>query len=129
MANIVDYLIAVSFPSHFVLIPNKSIIIVQGQSGSIACESKGAGVALKWEKKIAGNTYASVDSSLVKDESDSSTATVRLTLKITNAKLSDGGDYKCTVTLRQLSDFKLTKIDVKGGLNCGLSNQQNKPSF
>ena len=40
---------------------------------------------------------------------------MRATLKITNAQFTDTGTYKCTVSVPpNLSDYKLTKIEVKG---------------
>ena len=42
---------------------------------------------------------------------------MRATLKITNAQFADTGAYKCTVSVPpNQSDYKLTKIEVKGML-------------
>ena len=42
---------------------------------------------------------------------------MRATLKITNAQFADTGTYKCTVSVPpNLSDYKVTKIEVKGML-------------
>ena len=42
---------------------------------------------------------------------------MRATLKITNAQFADTGLYKCTVSVPpNKSDYKLTKIEVKGML-------------
>ena len=42
---------------------------------------------------------------------------MRVTLKITNAQFADIGAYKCTVSVPpNQSDYKLTKIEVKGML-------------
>ena len=42
---------------------------------------------------------------------------MRATLKITNAQFADTSAYKCTVSVPpNQSDYKLTKIEVKGML-------------
>ena len=94
--------------------PNKSIYVLQGQSGEVTCEAEGPSVStLKWEKQLDDKSYAAVPNSQVNITKD--TKYVRATLKITNAQFADTGTYKCTVSVPpNLSDFKLTKIEVKG---------------
>ena len=105
---------AAQLPRHFVLKPNKSIIVLQGQSGEVTCEAEGPSVSmLKWEKQQDEQSYAAVPNSQVNITKD--TKYVRATLKITNAQFVDTGSYKCTVSVPpNKSDYKLIKIDVKG---------------
>ena len=109
----IDY---AQLPRHFVLKPNKSIYVLQGQSGEITCEAEGPSVStLKWEKQQDDKSYAAVPNSQVNITKDANY--VRATLKITNAQFADTGTYKCTVSVPpNLSDYKLTKIEVKGML-------------
>ena len=94
--------------------PSKSIYVLQGQSGQLTCEAEGPSVStLKWEKQQDDQSYAAVPNSQVNITKDSNY--VRATLKITNAQFADTGTYKCTVSVPpNLSDYKLTKIEVKG---------------
>ena len=96
--------------------PNKSIYVLQGQSGEITCEAEGPSVStLKWEKQQDDKSYAAVPNSQVNITKDANY--VRATLKITNAQFADTGTYKCTVSVPpNLSDYKLTKIEIKGML-------------
>ena len=105
---------AAQLPRHFVLIPNKSIYVLQGQSGEVTCEAEGPSVStLKWEKEQDDKSYAAVPNSQVNVTKDAKY--VRATLKITNAQFADAGTYKCTVSVPpDKSDYKLTKIEVKG---------------
>ena len=109
---------AAQLPRHFVLIPNKSIYVLQGQSGEVTCEAEGASVStLKWEKQQDDKSYAAVPNSQVNITKDSNY--VRATLKITNAQFADSGTYKCTVSVPpNQSDYKRTKITVKGMFVC-----------
>ena len=94
--------------------PNKSIYVLQGQSGEVTCEAEGPSVStLKWEKQQDDKSYAAVPNSQVNITKDANY--VRATLKITNAQFADTGTYKCTLSVPpNLSDYKLTKIEVKG---------------
>ena len=56
----------------------------------------------------------SVNPSMVKR--DQSNQMVRAILTIANAKLSDDGLYKCTVSVKHKSTFRLTSVDVRGKL-------------
>ena len=105
---------AAVLPKHFVLIPNKSIYVLRGRSGEVTCEAEGPSVStLKWEKEQDDKSYAAVPNSQVNVTKD--TKYVRATLKITNAQFADAGTYKCTVSVPpDKSDYKLTKIEVKG---------------
>ena len=96
--------------------PNKSIYVLQGQSGEITCEAEGPSVStLKWEKQQDDKSYAAVPNSQVNITKDANY--VRATLKIRNAQFADTGTYKCTVSVPpNLSDYKVTKIEVKGML-------------
>ena len=96
------------------MIPNKSIYVLQGQSGEVTCEAERSSVStLKWEKQQDDKSYAAVPNSQVNITKD--TKYVRAVLKITNAQFADTGTYKCTVSvLPNKSDYKLTKIEVKG---------------
>ena len=95
------------------MIPNKSIYVLQGQSGQVTCEAEGSSVStLKWEKQQDNKSYAAVPDSQVNITKD---ANVRAVLKIANAQFSDTGTYKCTVSVPpNKSDYKLIKITVKG---------------
>ena len=90
--------------------------MLQRQSGEITCEAEGPSVStLKWEKQQDDKSYAAVPNSQVNITKDANY--VRATLKITNAQFADTGTYKCTVSVPpNLSDYKLTKIEVKGML-------------
>ena len=57
---------AAQLPRHFVLIPNKSIYVLQGQSGEVTCEAEGPSVStLKWEKEQDDKSYAAIPNSQV----------------------------------------------------------------
>ena len=88
--------------------------MLKGKSGEVTCEAEGPSVStLKWEKQQDDQTYAAVPNSQVNITKD--TKYVRATLKITNAQFADTGTYKCTVSVPpNKSDYKLTKIEVKG---------------
>ena len=59
-------LFAAQLPRHFVLIPNKSIYVLQGQSGEVTCEAEGPSVStLKWEKEQDDKSYAAIPNSQV----------------------------------------------------------------
>ena len=101
----------------FELVPNKALIIItQGQNQSIICQAwqEVFPFDLTWEKNASAESYVSVDPSMVKR--DQSNQMVRAILTIANAKLSDSGIYKCTVSVQRLSDFRLTSMQVKGKL-------------
>ena len=105
---------AVQLPRHFVLKPNKSIDVLQGQSGEVTCEAEGPSVStLKWEKQQDDQSCAAVPNSQVNITKDSNY--VRATLKITNAQFADAGTYKCTVSVPpNKSDYRLATVKVKG---------------
>ena len=107
---------AATLPGHFVLKPNKSIYVLQGQSGEVTCEAEDPSVStLKWEKARDDKSYAAVPNSQVNTTEDAKY--VRATLKITNAQFADSGIYKCTVSVPpNKSEYKLIKIDVNGML-------------
>ena len=113
-ADVSYYHFAAQLPRHFVLIPNKSIYVLQGQSGEVTCEAENPSVStLKWEKEQDDKSYAAVPNSQVNVTKD--TKYVRATLKITNAQFADAAIYKCTVSVPpDKSDYMLTKIDVEG---------------
>ena len=113
-AEVIYYHFAVTLHRHVVLIPNKSIYVLQGQSGEVTCEAEGpSDSTLKWEKQQDDQSYAAVPNSQVNITKD--TKYVRAVLKITNAQLADTGIYKCTVSVPpNKSDFRLINIDVKG---------------
>ena len=113
-AEVSYYHFAATLPRHFVLIPNKSIYVLQGQSGEVICEAEGPSIStLKWEKQQDDKSYAAVPKSQVNVTKD--TKYVRVTLKITNAQFADTGIYKCTVSVPQNpSYYKLIKITVNG---------------
>ena len=97
------------------LIPSKAIILLQGKSGSVTCESEGAStVTLTWEKETDSGSYVDVPAGWVTVTKDVNANLVRAVLQITNAKLADGGVYKCTVTIRDKSNYKLMRIRVDG---------------
>ncbi|XP_074620045.1 fibroblast growth factor receptor 3-like [Acropora palmata] len=100
-------------PRNFGLVPNKALIMTQGQSQSIICQAREEPFPfdLTWEKRTSAGSYASVDPSMVKR--DRSNQMVREILTIANAKLSDDGLYKCTVSVKHKSTFRLTSVDVR----------------
>ena len=100
------------------LIPNKSIYVLQGQSGQVTCEAEGPSVStLKWEKQQDDKSYAAVPDSQVNITKDANY--VRAVLKIANAQFSDTGTYKCTVSVPpNLLDYKVTAVKVKGRFVC-----------
>ena len=114
VCKVLHIFFAAQLPRHFVLIPNKSIYVLQGQSGQVTCEAEGSSVStLKWEKQQDNKSYAAVPDSQVNITKDANY--VRAVLKIANAQFSDTGTYKCTVSVPpNKSDYKLTKITVKG---------------
>ena len=117
MASLVFLFILAKLPSDFGLVPFKALIITQGQNQRIICQARQEPFPfdLIWEKQTsAAGSYASVDPSMVKR--DRSNQMVRAILTIANAKLSDGGTYKCTVSVKHLSNFRLTSVQVKGKL-------------
>ena len=105
---------AAQLPRHFVLKPNKSIDVLQGQGGEVTCETERPSVStLKWEKQQDDQSYAAVPNSQVNITKDSNY--VRATLKITNAQFADAGTYKCTVSVPpNKSDYRLATVRVKG---------------
>ena len=117
-SKVMHIFFAAQLPRHFVLIPKKSIYVLQGQSGEVTCEAEGPSVStLKWQKQQNDKSYAAVPNSKVNITKDASY--VRATLKIANAQLADTGTYKCTVSVPpNKSDYKLTKITVKGMFVC-----------
>ena len=114
VCKVLHIFFAAQLPRHFVLIPNKSIYVLQGQSGQVTCEAEGPSVStLKWEKEQNNKSYVAVPDSQVNITKDANY--VRAVLKIANAHFSDTGTYKCTVSVPpNKSDYKLTKITVKG---------------
>ena len=97
------------------LIPSKAIIVLQGKSGSVTCESEGVSVVtLKWEKETESGSYVDVPSGWVTEIKDTSTNMIRAVLKITNAQLADTGVYKCTVAIKNKSNYRLMRIRVDG---------------
>ena len=94
--------------------PNKSIDVLQRQSGEVTCEAEGPSVStLKWEKQQNDKSYAAVPNSQVNITKDSNH--VRATLKIANDKFADAGIYKCTVSVSpNKSDYRLATVRVKG---------------
>ena len=97
------------------LIPSKAIIVLQGKSESVTCESEGASVVtLKWEKQTDSGSYVDVAAGSVTVIKDTITNRIRAVLKITNAELDDSGVYKCTVAVKNKSTYKLMRIRVEG---------------
>ena len=94
--------------------PNKSIDVLQGQSGEVTCKAEDPSVStLKWEKQQDDKSYAAVPNSQVNITKDSNY--VRATLKITNAQFADAGTYKCAVSVSpNKSDYRLATVRVKG---------------
>ena len=116
VCKVLHIFFAAQLPRHFVLIPNKSIYVLQGQSGEVTCEAEGPSVStLKWEKQQDDKSYAAIPNSQVNITKDANY--VRATLKITNAQFADTGTYKCTVSVPpDKSDYKETNITVMGRL-------------
>ena len=116
MASLIILFILAQLPRNFGLVPNKALIMIQGQNQSIICQAQEEAFPfdLTWEKQTSAGSYASVNPSMVKR--DRSNQMVRAILTIANAKLSDSGIYKCTVSVKHLSNFRLTSVQVKGKL-------------
>ena len=116
MASLIVLFILAQLPRDFRLVPYKALIITQGQNQSIICQARQEAFPfdLTWEKQTSAGSYASVNPSMVKR--DRSNQMVRAILTIANAKLSDSGIYKCTVSVKHLSNFRLTSVQVKGKL-------------
>ena len=115
MASLVFLFILAKLPRKFGLLPNKVfIIIMQGHNQSIICQARQEPFPfdLIWEKQTLPGSSVSVSPSMVKR--DRSNQMVRTILTIANAKLSDGGIYKCTVSVKHLSDLRLTSVQVEG---------------
>ena len=116
MASLIVLFILAELPRDFGLVPNKALIITQGQNQSIICQARQGGLRfdLTWEKQTSAGSYVSVDPSMVKK--DTSNQMQRAILTVANAKLSDSGIFKCTVSTIYKSTFKLTSVDVVGKL-------------
>ena len=66
VCKVLHIFFAAQLPRHFVLIPNKSIYVLQGQSGQVTCEAEGPSVStLKWEKEQNNKSYVAVPDSQV----------------------------------------------------------------
>ena len=94
--------------------PNKSIYVLQGQSGEVTCEAEGPSVStLKWGKQQDDKSYAAVPNRQVNITKYSNY--VKASVKITNAQFADAGTYKCTVSVPpNKSDYWLATVRVKG---------------
>ena len=116
MASLIVLFILAQLPREFGLVPFKSLIITQGQSQSIICQARQEVFPfdLTWEKQTSPGSYVSVNPSMVRR--DQSNQMVREILTIANAKLSDSGIYKCTVSVKHISNVRLTSVQVKGKL-------------
>ena len=117
MASLIVLFIQAKLPRDFGLVPNKMLIIItQGQNQSIICQARQEAFPfdLTWEKQTSPGSYVNVNPSMVKR--DQSNKMVREILTIANAKLSDSGIYKCTVSVKHKSSFRLTSVDVSGKL-------------
>ena len=100
--------------------------MIQGQDGKVTCEAGGASVVtLQW-KKETGSGDVDVPNSWVNINKDISTNRVQAVLKMTNAKLADGGVYKCIVSVSGKSDHKKTtiRVDCKFACFC-ITNNHN----
>jgi len=101
-------------PDFFVLRPGKPISVLKGQEVKVKCVSEGVTTTkLQW-KKQTNSGEVPVPDSMVTIVKDQSTNRVRAFLKITNAQKEDGGFYKCVATVGGLTDYKRTRIIVKG---------------
>ena len=116
MASLIVLFILAKLPGEFGLVPFKALIITQGQSQSIICQARQEVFPfdLTWEKQTSPGSYVSVNPSMVRR--DQSNQMVREILTIANAKLSDSGIYKCTVSVKHISSVRLTSVQVKGKL-------------
>ena len=96
--------------------PGKPVTVRQGQEVKVKCESEGVTITkLQW-KKLTNSGEVPVPDSMVTIVEDRSTNRVRAILKITNAQRKDGGPYKCVLRVFDKTDFRLTRITVKGML-------------
>lgn len=106
-----------SLPSHFILIPEKPIIVLQGGTGQIICETEGVSVSkLQWKKVLSPSVEQSVPENMVVNIKDNANNFVQAILKVTNAQPQDTGEYKCLLTAYGKTARKLTRIRVDGKL-------------
>ena len=102
-------------PDHFILIPEKPIIVLRGGTGQIICEAEGAAVSkLQWKKVLPSSVEESVPDDKVTDIVDKAENLVKAILTITNAQPQDTGEYKCSLTAFGKAARKLTRIRVDG---------------
>lgn len=81
------------------------------------CESEGVSITkLKW-KRQTNKGDVSVPDNKVTIVRDWANNRVSATLRITNAQPQDSGVYKCVLMAFDKTDYKLTRILVKGTLN------------
>ena len=96
------------------LIPDRAIIVIQGQDGKVTCEAEGASVATLLWKKETDSGDADVPDNWVTSIVNRATNRVQAVLKITNAKVEDAGVYKCIVKVQDKTTFKKTRFRVDG---------------
>ena len=112
---------SVTLPKHFVLIPDRAIIVIQGQDGKVTCEAEGASVATLLWKKETNSGDVDVPNNWVTNSVNRATNRVQAVLKITNAKVEDAGVYKCIVKVQDQSTYKKTRFRVDGRCCCGVT--------
>lgn len=105
---------AAELPRHFVLRPTTAVSVPRGQEAEVICESEGVSIIkLKW-KRQTNKGDVSVPDNMVTIVRDWANNRVSATLKITNAQPQDSGVYKCVLMAFDKTDYKLTRILVKG---------------
>ena len=100
------------------LIPDRAIIVIQGQDGKVTCEAEGASVATLLWKKETNSGDVDVPNSWVTNIVDRATNRVQAVLKITKAKVEDSGVYKCIVKVQDKTTYKKTRFRVDGRCCC-----------
>ena len=99
-----------------ILDPPRPILIQQGQTGKITCQTVGWSVSKLTWKKRSDSGDQTVPVSKVTNDVDKNKNIVKATLTITNAQPQDSGEYKCVLTAYNKEDYKLANIRVDGRL-------------
>ena len=108
------------------LIPDRAIIVIQGQNGKVTCEAEGASALLAtllWKKETDSGDV-DVPKSWVTNIVDRTTKRVQAVLKIANAKVEDAGVYKCIVKVQDKSTYKKTRFRVDGRCCCVVAGKK-----
>lgn len=96
--------------------PPRPIVVQQGQTGKVTCQTVGWSVSkLLWKKRSNSGDQTVPDSKVV-HVLDKTENMVKAVLTITNAQTQDSGEYKCVLTAFSKQDYKIANIRVDGNL-------------